>query len=323
MQTTTITNGATAVTVSRLCFGIMNFGSGVDDTTAFALLDRFREAGGTFVDTANNYNSWAEGGHGRESEDVLGRWLASRHAGAEMVVATKVGAGKADPDLPLSGTEPTNFEGLDRALVRRELTTSLQHLGLDQVGVYYGHVDDRSLKAEVIAETFAELAEEGLIVVPGMSNTATWRLTRMRDWAASNRRPAVGAWQQQGTVLWPRPGFAENAVVTPEGIDYAGTVGDLAILPYGPQQAGLFARPWMPLRETYDHPGSHERIRVLHQIAHELGATANQVVLALLMSHDPETIPIFGASRMDQLEETLGAADLVVPEELRARLDVL
>ncbi|HVK25525.1 MAG TPA: aldo/keto reductase, partial [Actinokineospora sp.] len=64
--------------VSRLCLGTMNFGTRTDEATSFAILDRFRDAGGTFLDTANNYNQWI--GAGGDSEALLGRWLKSRSA---------------------------------------------------------------------------------------------------------------------------------------------------------------------------------------------------------------------------------------------------
>src|ERR687897_215828 len=76
-----------------------------NEVTSFAILDRFVEAGGTFIDTANNYNAWV-GGYGRDSEDLLGRWLSSRGVRDRVRIATKLGAAKKDPALPLSTTAP-------------------------------------------------------------------------------------------------------------------------------------------------------------------------------------------------------------------------
>ena len=72
MRYRTIGNGRTSFDVSTICLGTMFFGTRTDVDTSFAILDRFVEAGGTFIDTADNYNAWV-GGHGRDSEDLIGR----------------------------------------------------------------------------------------------------------------------------------------------------------------------------------------------------------------------------------------------------------
>src|ERR1700761_9828251 len=88
--------GTGGLDVSALCLGVMTFGTAVDEATSFAILDRFTEAGGAFIDTANNYGVWADGRTGDESERLLGRWLTSRRARDRVVLATKAGA-KAVP----------------------------------------------------------------------------------------------------------------------------------------------------------------------------------------------------------------------------------
>src|ERR1700761_3892048 len=84
--------GTGGLDVSALCLGVMTFGTAVDEATSFAILDRFTEAGGAFIDTANNYGVWADGRTGDESERLLGRWLTSRRARHRVVLATKAGA---------------------------------------------------------------------------------------------------------------------------------------------------------------------------------------------------------------------------------------
>jgi hypothetical protein len=77
--------------VSALALGAMRFGTATDEPTAFAILDRFLAAGGNFIDTANNYAWWDDGGRGGQSEQLLGRWRTSRDLTDEVVIATKVG----------------------------------------------------------------------------------------------------------------------------------------------------------------------------------------------------------------------------------------
>jgi aryl-alcohol dehydrogenase-like predicted oxidoreductase len=89
-----------------ICLGTMHFGTLTDEATAFALLDRFTERGGTLVDTANCYATWA--GTGDESEEVIGRWHTSRGARDRIALATKVGARPDGSGAPW----PLDAEGL-------------------------------------------------------------------------------------------------------------------------------------------------------------------------------------------------------------------
>ncbi|HEX8870797.1 MAG TPA: aldo/keto reductase, partial [Lentzea sp.] len=111
--------------VSALCLGTMYFGTTVDEERAFAVLDRFVEAGGNFIDTANTYSFWVDGGTGVESEELLGRWLKSRGNRDDVVLATKVGA---LPDPP-GAAWPEHAEGLSRKVVRAQAEASMRRLG--------------------------------------------------------------------------------------------------------------------------------------------------------------------------------------------------
>ena len=106
--------------VSVLSLGAMHFGTATDEAASFAILDRYVQAGGTFIDTADNYAFWS-GTQGGESEELLGRWRRSRGAGAEIVIATKVGARPLAP-----GTSFTdNAEGLSARVMSRTLPPSI------------------------------------------------------------------------------------------------------------------------------------------------------------------------------------------------------
>src|SRR5438270_12985288 len=85
------TDAATQRSVSALSLGAMLMGSRTDEATSFAILDRFVEAGGTFIDTSGNYAFWVHGTQGGESVVLLGRWRRSRGIGDEYVIVTKVG----------------------------------------------------------------------------------------------------------------------------------------------------------------------------------------------------------------------------------------
>lgn len=125
MRYTTIgSDPATARNVSVLALGAMRFGTTTDDATSYAILDRFAEAGGSFIDTSNNYAYWVNGTQGGESEALLGRWRRARGIGEEMVIATKVGG---RPTTPTNG--PTDrAEGLAPEVLREQAERSRERL---------------------------------------------------------------------------------------------------------------------------------------------------------------------------------------------------
>ena len=115
--------------VSVLSLGAMQFGTATDEATSFEILDRYVEAGGTFIDTSGNYAFWANGSQGGESEELLGRWRRGRGLGDEIVIATKVGARPLAP-----GTSFTdNAEGLSARVIRESAERSLDRLGLSRL----------------------------------------------------------------------------------------------------------------------------------------------------------------------------------------------
>ncbi|RXZ67431.1 aldo/keto reductase [Agromyces albus] len=325
MRYRTIGDGRTSLDVSTLCLGTMFMGTRTDEATSFAILDRFVEAGGTFIDTANNYNAWI-GGYGRDSEDVIGRWLASRGIRDELKLATKLGAAKKDPALPLSNTPPTNYQGLSAEVIDREAHESLRHLGVDRIDVLYGHVDDRDT---VLAETvgaFGALQDEGVVGITGISNVAVWRVVEAREEAIRQGIAPYGLVQQQYSFVHPAPKIGRLNYVTPELLDYADSTGvdgrpPLAVAAYSPLHQGALTRTDKPLFGGIDHPTTHARIRLLHEVARDVGATPNQVALAWLLGAEVPVIPVVGASSMAQLEEILGAAELDLGADVRERLD--
>lgn len=325
MRYRTIGNGRTSFEVSTICLGTMFFGTRTDVDTSLAILDRFVEAGGTFIDTADNYNAWV-GGHGRDSEDVIGRWLADRGIRDRVRLATKVGAAKKDPALPLSNTPPTNFEGLGAEVVRRQARESARHLGVDHLDVLYGHVDDRETELAETVGAFGALQDDGLVGLSGISNVALWRVVEAREEALRQGVAPYGLVQQQYSYVYPQPRLGRHNVVTPDLLDYAASTGTegrppLAVTAYSPLHQGALTRRDKPLWGGVEHPTSHARIATLHEVAREIGATPNQVALAWMLGAEVPVIPVVGASSVAQLDEVLGAAELDLDPETRARLD--
>ncbi|MEU1117595.1 MULTISPECIES: aldo/keto reductase [unclassified Streptomyces] len=303
--------------VSALCLGTLPFGTVVDEDMSFALLDRFVEKGGTFIDTANCYCFWREGSDGGDSERLLGRWLATRGIRDEVTVATKTGA------LPAGeGTWPANREGLSEKALRHAVHGSLRRLGTDRIDLLYGHIDDPSTLLEETVGAYAALVAEGLVGQVGMSNQNGTRLARARELAKRQNLPAFTALQQRHTYLTPAPDadFDYQVALDEPTLAYAATQPDLTVLAYSALLNGAYAGS-KPVPVEYLHDGTEPALRVLAKIAAETGATPGQVVYAWMLQSSPAVIPLVGVSRLDQLDEAIEALDLELTEEQRARLD--
>jgi aryl-alcohol dehydrogenase-like predicted oxidoreductase len=315
---------ATAREVSVIALGAMLFGSRTDEATAFAILDRYADAGGTFVDTSDNYAFWVDGGQGGQSEDVLGRWRRSRGVGAEIAVATKLGA---RPQAP--GTSYTdNAEGLSAAVIRESAERSRERLGMPRLDLLYAHIEDPAVPLRETVEGFAELVAEGTVGLLGVSNHAVWRVERARAVAAAAGLPGYEVLQYQHSYLRPRFDVPESIFpdgslgsVGPELASYLRAEPGLALVAYTPLLGGAYTRADKPLPADYDHPGTPVRLAALRAVARETGATANQVVLAWLLAGPMPVIPLVGASSVAQLDESLAAVDLELTADQRARLD--
>ncbi|WP_432925515.1 aldo/keto reductase [Microbispora sp. CA-135349] len=299
----------------RIALGTIPFGTTVDEATSFAILDRFVEGGGTMLDTANNYPFWMDGATGDESEATIGRWLTSRRNRDKLVISTKCGA---RPSVPGARTLDA-AEGLSAGVVRAAIEGSLRRLGTDHVDVYWAHIDDRSTPLEETVAAFDELVLAGKAKEVGASNHAVWRLERARSLAAARGGTSYRHVQLRHSYLRPRPWVhlpeGGHTQVSDEMLDYVRSEGDLTLWVYSSLLAGAYTSK--PLPEYYDHPGTTRRLAVLDEVAGELGATRNQVVLAWLRAQG--IIPIVGVSSMAQLEELL--VDVKLDDELVARLD--
>ncbi len=306
--------------VSAFCLGALPFGTTVDPATAHEILDCFIEAGGTFIDTSNNYACWVTGATGDESELVLGRWLASRKIRDQVVLATKVGA---RPSPERGAAWPGNSEGLAARTVRTGIEASLRRLGTDHVDLHYAHIVDPGTPLEETVAAFSALVTEGRTRLVGGSNHPVGVLRRARSLASGAGLAPFRVIQQRHTYLRPRPGagFGVQEHVTGDLLDYVAEQPDLSLLGYSVLLNGAYTRPDRSLPGQYDRHDAARRLAVLDEVASATGATPNQVVLSWLLHGEPPVIPILGVSSAGQLRECLAAADLTLDHELRERLD--
>ena len=324
--------GISPVEVSELCLGAMHFGTRMEPAQAHALLDQFVDAGGTFIDTSNNYSFWDEGGVGGESESLLGGWLRERGNRDRVVIATKCGAlpkNLADGSAGVRGSASeiasagfASAEGLSAEAITRAIDGSLRRLGTDYVDLYYAHIDDRQVPVAETMGAFARLIEAGKVRAIGCSNFATWRIAESRAAAEAAGTPAYAAAQFRYTYLRPNPGadLDVQVAVDDQLRDFCRS-NDVTLLAYSPLLQGAYSRARAQFPADYASVDSDARLDVLAEVAGEVGAPATQVVLAWLRQQDPPVISLVTGSRPEQLTENLASLAVTLSSEQMGRLE--
>jgi aryl-alcohol dehydrogenase-like predicted oxidoreductase len=313
--------------VSALALGAMRFGNATEEPTAFAILDRFLDTGGNFIDTANNYAWWHDGGRGGQSEALLGRWRVSRGLTDEVVIATKLGARPTRAGVSFADRMAAD-EGLSQAAIHAAARESRARLGVERLDLLYAHVEDpRAPIADTVAALGA-LVSAGEVALLGVSNHRAWRVERARAVARATSVSGYEVLQYHRSYLEhradlpsPRSPFGDPGLLTADLLDYMTAEPGLVNVAYSPLLAGGYTRADKAPGEEYAGPGNAARLQTLAAVARETGATPNQVVLAWLMGDSVPTIPLVGASSVDQLRESLDALDLELSSDQRARLD--
>ena len=330
----TIELGRTGERVSSVALGAMQMGSATAEPEAVRILDRYRESGGSFIDTADCYEWWSRpGSRGGESEELLGRWMRDRGNRDEIFLATKGSAlpehsprlwnadGSANWELARQ-----TFAGAGADTLRHALDGSLRRLGTDHVDLYYVHVDDRSTPLEETLEALATLVTAGKVRYLGWSNVRTWRLERIRQLCERYGWPAPVAVQQQHSYLRRRAGLSHGSIVDDEQMDYLTEHRDLSLVAYSPIVKGVYDDPawaaehWM--MASYAGPDTDARLAAVTETAARLGVTPNQLVLAWLLHRDqPPVLPLIGPRTPEQFENLAPAFGLKLGADVLARLD--
>ena len=311
----TLPLGDSGLVVSALGLGCMTFGTRTPKIEAFALLDTYWEAGGRFLDTANNYAFWEAGGRGGESETVLGEWLRERGCRDDAIVATKVGA---LPSVPGGGLEAA--EGLGRQTITAAVEASLRRLQIERIDLCYAHIEDRSVPPEETMAAWDDLVAGGKVRAIGCSNHTARRIEAAQSAARLAGGPTYCAVQQRHSYLRPAADtdFGVQRTVTAELRDRCLTVGDMTVVAYSALLGGAYAGG--PLHPNYDTSENRVRLHRLRLVSAGLGASPNQVVLAWLLSDALPTIPLVAASSVGRLRESLDAADLRLDAGVRDEL---
>ncbi|NKY12309.1 aldo/keto reductase [Cellulomonas hominis] len=297
--------GTTDLDVLPLNLGGNVFGWTADEQASFAVLDAFAAEGGSFVDTADVYSQWVPGHEGGESEEVLGRWMASRQNRPDVVVATKVG-------------KHADLLGTSRPVVRAAIDASLKRLGTDYVDLYYAHADDPGTPLEETVAALGEVVAEGKARYVGASNFTADRL-------AEALRIADELGVARFVALQPHYNLVHRA-------EYEGPLQELAVregigvLPYSSLASGFLTGKYRDGGPAVDSPraGGASRylddrgrrvLAVLDEVAAAHGTSVTAVSLAWLRVQPGVAAPIASARSVEQLPDLLAGARLVLADD--------
>jgi aryl-alcohol dehydrogenase-like predicted oxidoreductase len=308
--------GASGLAVSRLCLGTMTFGHETDREGAFAQLDAFVEAGGTFIDTADVYSAGA-------SEQIIGSWLAERPGVRDQVVIATKGR------FPMA-THP-NGVGLSRRHLSDALEASLRRLGVDAVDLYQLHAWDPLTPVEEYLRFIDDAVSRGLVHYFGLSNFLGWQLSAVVERARAHGWTAPVSLQPQYNLLTRQI----ELEVVPACAEYG-----LGLMPWSPLAggwlSGKYRRNELPSGATRlgENPargmeGWERRnteatwsvLEALAEVAEASGLTMAQTALAWLADRPQVTAPILGNRTTEQLAASLAVAEVHLDHDATARLD--
>ena len=316
------TLGKSGLKVSTLCLGCMTFGEaddksfmyevGANEETSSAIMNRSLEKGINFFDVADVY------GQDGLSERVVGKWIAREKKRNQVVLATK---------FRFRTWDGPNGTGASRYRILRTVEASLRRLGTDRIDLYQIHMQDVDTPEEETLRALDDLVRQGKVLYIGASNYAAYRLTESLFVSELSRLERFISLQAQYSLL--------VRDLEREHVPLCQKFG-LGILPWSPLAAGFLSgkydksqpmpqgarfTKWKERWQTFDKERNWRILAAVKTIAAELGATPSQVSLAWLLKKPTVTSVIFGARTLQQVDDNLKAAALVLPNEAVKRLD--
>jgi aryl-alcohol dehydrogenase-like predicted oxidoreductase len=286
-------------------------GLGADEATSRSIFDRYVDAGGNFLDTADGYQL----GH---SEKMCGKFMHDRKLRDQIVLATKF-TFNGSPGNPNSG-------GNGRKNIYRALDASLQRLNTDFIDLYWLHAWDTVTPVEEVVNTLTDLVRAGKIRHYGFSDTPAWYVARAYTLAEQQGKECVAALQLEYSLI--------ERNIEREHIPVAQELG-IGICPWSPLGGGFLTGKYKRQGDTGSGEGrltknspfnkftdkNWRMLEVLLDASKQLGKSPAQVALQWVVAQPGITSTILGASSVAQLNDNLASLDFSIPEDIRKRLD--
>ena len=300
--------GRSGLRVSELALGTMTFGPewgwGATKEESKRMFDRFVEAGGNFLDTANRYTDGT-------SERFLGEFIRSDRE--RFVVATKY-------TLFMRENDPS-FSGNHRKNMMQSVEASLKRLGTDYIDLYWVHAWDFTTPVEEVMRGLDDLVRQGKVLYVGISDTPAWIVSQ------ANTIADLRGWSRF-VGLQIRYSLIDRSAER-EFLPMARALG-LGVTPWSILGAGVLTGKYNrgnPPEEGRAKKGAATKERNLEiaeaviDVADEIGCTPGQVAIRWMMDRPGTVIPLLGARNLEQLNDNLGALDVQLSEQQSRRLD--
>ena len=311
--------GRTGLQVSRLCLGTMTFGLQTDESTAVAILDRTAEGGIDFLDTSDAYPLGGDLSTRGITEEILGRWLRGKRD--RFIVATKC----------FAQTGPARFDrGNSRKHIMDAVDASLRRLQTDYIDLYQLHGYDTETPIDETLGALDDLVRAGKVRYTGCSNFLTYRLVRAIGRSETLGLARLDSVQPRYNLLFRQIEREMLPFCLEDGV---------GVIPYNPIAGGMLsgkhsrsAPPADGTRFTlgtaggmyqsrYWHDRQFDTVDELLQLADKAGTSLVTLSVAWVLANPAITAPIIGASRPDQLDASLAAADFTLSDDLKQQLD--
>ncbi|OMF38264.1 aldo/keto reductase [Paenibacillus sp. FSL H8-0548] len=301
--------GRSGLAVSELCLGTMTFGNTTSVEDSIAMIDRFVDHGGNFLDTADVYVS------GR-SEEIVG--MAIKNKRSDIVLATKV---------RMTTSSNINGVGLSRKHILDGVDASLKRLQTDYIDLYQVHVWDEATPIEETLRTLDDLVTSGKVRYIGCSNFFAWQLMKALGISDVSRYVRFVSIQPQYSLVSRQMDREMLSLCLSENV---------GIIPWAPIGGGFLTGRYsrnIPTEgrltskvgeSAWDKRATDKNFIILDTLleaANELGKTPAQVALRWLIQREGITSPIFGASKLEQFDDNIGAIGWEMPSEVWNRLE--
>ncbi|MGV3615604.1 MAG: aldo/keto reductase [Fimbriimonas sp.] len=299
----------TGLRVSELALGTGMFGRtwgyGAEPDEVRHILRGYTEAGGNFIDTADNYQ-WGE------AERQIGEFIAPNRD--DFVIASKFSRGaSAAPGVATLGNS--------RKAMVQAVEASLRRLNTDRIDVYFAHMDDAMTPMEEIVRGFDDLVRAGKILYGGLSNFPAWRVALAANAAMYRGWAPVAAVQVEYSLL--------QRTTERELLPMADGLG-LGVMGWSPMAGGLLTGKYRrgesgratDLKASVLHDGEDRNevvLDTLFAVANEVGANPGQVAIAWVAAKG--VIPVIGPRTRAQLDDNLKATAVALDEAQIQRLD--
>lgn len=305
--------GKTDLQITPFNLGGNVFGWTLDEQKSFEILDAFVEAGHNFIDTADMYSYWIDGGAGGESETIIGKWMKARGNRDQMIIATKVG-----------GPTGVNETDSGRKHIMETVDKSLERLQTDYIDLYYLHYDDEKTPVEETLRAFDELVKAGKVRHIAASNISPERLKESLEFSDKNNLSKYQALQPLYNLV-ERKGYETN---------YAPIVAEhqLTVFPYSALASGFLSGKYRSEADfnksprgqgvaNYLNENGLNVLNALDQIAEKHQTAPAAVSLAWLSAQPNIGGPIASATSKGQLTEILSSTTLQLDDADLALLD--